>query len=448
MMMGGGMSMGGTGTSGSAGTAGSGGTAPDPCIGVTCAAHQTCKNENGTAMCDCSPQWSGANCDVCATGYVGADCSSCDTGYYEIPAASGLCVDPCSPNPCLHAGTCAKDTGAAVCTCHGAWGGAVCDDIYFGDPSLKNEARLPESNASCHEDSFLDLTDWLPDPNANLSDPTLSVSCTASTMSVESNSVPQYKIAFSDPKIMGFANTLIPTDTTYNFPLTPVFNQVPKQATVVGGVGVAINGVQISSPSASGGQLKYADPAEIEVDSDTCKGHPNPSGKYHYHSMKPSCFFKNTDNGNLVGKNCTAPSPIVGWIADGYPIYGPCECLDKACTQVVEMRSSYVMKGGNNDPSDCAYQDYTYVGDPNEYSDGDEYLDECSGHIGPNGDYHYHMTNEYPWTLRCYRGNPNPSMAMGHTYNNAAGGNDCCFEKQCIAGVYQSNVSCMAASCQ
>jgi hypothetical protein len=158
--------------------------------------------------------------------------------------------------------------------------------------------------------------------------------------------------------------------------------------------------------------------------------------------MKPSCFFKNTEN-----SNCTAPSPIVGWIADGYPMYGPCECLDAACTQIVEMKSSWQLMGGDGDPSQCAWQDYTYVGDANEYSDGDEYLDECSGHYGPNGDYHYHMTNAYPWTLRCYRGNPSASMAMGHTYNNAAGGNDCCFEKQCSGGAYQ-NVSCTAASCQ
>ena len=128
-------------------------------------------------------------------------------------------------------------------------------------------------------------------------------------------------------------------------------------------------------------------------------------------------------------------------------MYGPCECLDAACTQVVEMKSSWKLMGGDGDPSQCAWQDYTYVGDANEYSDGDEYLDECSGHYGPNGDYHYHMTNTYPWTLRCYRGNPSASMAMGHTYNNAAGGNDCCFEKQCSGGAYV-NVSCTAASCQ
>src|SRR5581483_5022694 len=155
------------------------------------------------------------------------------------------------------------------------------------------------------------------------------------------------------------------------------------------------------SPSASGGVLEYADPASIEIDSDTCKGHPNPSGKYHYHSLKPTCFFPKAENGDLVGSTCTAPSPIIGWLADGYPMMGPCECLDAACTQVVEMRSSWSLISGRN-PSTCAYQDYQYVGDANEESDGDKYLDQCNGHYGPNGDYHYHMTNEYPWSTRCY----------------------------------------------
>jgi hypothetical protein len=354
--------------------------------------------------------------------------------------------DPCSPNPCLHAGTCAKDTGVAVCTCKGPWDGATCNNLYYGDPALQNEARLSESNASCHEESFLDLSDWLPDPNAGIDDPTLSISCTASTMSVTSNSVPQYKIDWADPKRTSYANTLVPTTTTYPFPLSPVFNAVPKQATVVGGVGVAINGVQISSPSASGGPLKYADPESIEIDGDTCDGHPNPQGKYHYHAMMPSCLYLNAEDGDSVGDACTAPSPIIGWIADGYPIYGPCECLDAACTQVVEMLSSYKKQGGDGDPSACAYQDYTYVGDATEYSDGDQYLDECSGHIGPNGDYHYHMTNAYPWTLRCYRGNPTTTMAQGHTYDASAGKNDCCFEKECVGGVFQ-NVGCQMATC-
>lgn len=480
--------------------AASGTCVDDPCIPDACNGHGSCANGTGSAVCTCSGHYDGADCTSCDPGYTGATCSNCAGGYIEYPASSGTCIDdPCAPDPCNGNGTCANTTGAAVCTCtgnftgsrcnscvtgytgadcntniddctpnpcknagvcsdgvaaytcscKGAWDGPTCETIYYGDAANMNLARLAESNANCREETFLDISDWLPDPNGSYSDPTLTVSCTASVMSVTSNSVPQYKIDWENPSRNSFANTLVPTTTTYNIPRTPTYNATPKQATVVGGVGVAINGVQVSSPSASGGPLQYADPAGTEVDGDLCMGHPNPSGKYHYHALMTSCLFPDADDGELMGDPCTAPSPIIAWIADGYPMLGPCECLDAACTQVVEMRSSYVLDGGDDDPDACAYQDYTYQGNVGEDTDGDKYLDECSGHVGPAGDYHYHITNEYPWTLRCYRGNPTTSgMAIGHQYNAAAGGNDCCFEKQCEAGVFQSGGgACMAMSC-
>ena len=64
----------------------------------------------------------------------------------------------------------------------------------------------------------------------------------------------------------------------------------------------------------------------IEADGDNCLGHPNPSGKYHYHAMKAKCLFSGANNGDLRGQACKSPSPTVGWIYDGYPMKGPCEC--------------------------------------------------------------------------------------------------------------------------
>lgn len=466
---------------------------PDPCNG-----HATsCDASSGAAICACAGHFTGPTCAVCQTGYAGADCASCATGTYEHPAGSGVCVDdPCLPDPCNGHGTCSNATGAAVCTCSshwaaptcaacqpgytgtdcetniedcaarpcknagtcadgvaaytctckGAWDGPTCETIYYGDSALANAARAADVNA-CSDESLLDLTDWLPDPNTAYTDPSMSSTCTASQWTITSNSVPQYKVQWTGGRT-SFANTLTPTTSSYVIPRTTVFNTTPKQATVVGGIGVAINGVQLSTPSASGGPLQYADPAGTEVDGDTCDGHPNPSGKYHYHSLKTSCFYPQADDGDLKGDPCTAPSPIIAWIADGYPMYGPCECLDADCTSVVEMRSSWQLAGGDGNPDDCAYQDYSYAGSPTgEESDGDAILDECNGHYGPKGDYHYHSTNEYPWTLRCYRGNPTATMTGGRTYSNTAGGSDCCFNKQCIAGEYQESVTCMTMSC-
>ena len=41
------------------------------------------------------------------------------------------------------------------------------------------------------------------------------------------------------------------------------------------------------------------------------------------------------------------------------------------------------------------------------------YLDECNGHVGPSGDYHYHTTATFPYILGCYRGTPTNNGGNG-----------------------------------
>ncbi len=388
----------------------------DPCAPDPCNGHGECSNVAGAAVCTCTGNFAGATCVSCKAGYTGADCLT------EI--------DECSPNPCKNAGVCTDGLASFTCACKAVWTGTTCATV----PGL-----LANSNATCKEENFLDLSLWLPDPNPSYADPQMSVSCTATTMSITSNGMPPYDVE-PDP----WSQNLVVSNTTYTVKLSPAYTTTITYASVVGGVGIAINGIRISTPSASGGPLKFGDPEAIEADGDQCDGHPNPSGSYHYHSLKPSCFFANAENGDLKGQACTAPSPILGYLYDGFPILGPCECLDAACTQVVEMRSSYKLQGGDDDPEQCAYQDYQYVGDPNEHTDGDKFLDECNGHVGPNGDYHYHMTNEYPWTTRCWHGTPVLGMNGGSRYDatDPPPKPDAEFECRCKNGVFDANATC------
>ena len=46
---------------------------------------------------------------------------------------------------------------------------------------------------------------------------------------------------------------------------------------------------------------------------DSCFGHPVQSSAYHNH-LDPKCLYT---------KDSTKHSPIIGWMLDGYPIYGP-----------------------------------------------------------------------------------------------------------------------------
>ena len=78
---------------------------------------------------------------------------------------------------------------------------------------------------------------------------------------------------------------------------------------------------------------------------------------YHYHYIPARLDSEALDGGH---------SGIVGYISDGFPIYG------------------YRGEGGR------------------EMSNED--LDECHGHDHGSLGYHYHATIEYPYTVGCYKG--------------------------------------------
>jgi hypothetical protein len=290
---------------------------------------------------------------------------------------------------------------AYTCTCILPWDGPTCE---------KGLGTLPDTTANCPEETFLDLSLW-PGPGGSYPDPELTINCSGNTMTVTSNNMIHYQFVQVSPF------DLVETQRVGQVPLTKAWNDPPIDAAVVGEIGVTVGGLPIGTPSASN-MLKYADPAAEEV-TDSCEGHTNGMG-YHYHSVNELCFFVD-DVGNTR-------STIVGWMYDGYPIFGPYECTDDTCATIMEMKSSWVVTGN---PSECAWQNHTYMGAASgEESDGDEYLDECNGHFGPYGDYHYHITNGYPWVSRCFRGNPSMS---GNVYGGPA---DQTFLTHCTDGVY------------
>ena len=98
---------------------------------------------------------------------------------------------------------------------------------------------------------------------------------------------------------------------------------------------------------------------------DTCQGHPEQTGEYHYHSLT-TCLEDAADGTH---------SELVGWALDGFGIYG------------------------------------RYGEDGEVVTTTD--LDACHGHthdLTVDGvtepTYHYHATWEYPYTLGCFMGEP------------------------------------------
>jgi hypothetical protein len=136
--------------------------------------------------------------------------------------------------------------------------------------------------------------------------------------------------------------------------------------------------------------------------------HEQPNGAYHYHAISHL----------VMDQLALAPDqhcPLVGWAADGFPIYalrGYKEPRD-ASSGMMTLRSSYALRKGDRPRPpegpggkyDGAFiQDYEFVA-----GSGD--LDECNGRFCvtpdfPEGTYAYFMTMEWPVIPRAFRGTP------------------------------------------
>lgn len=134
---------------------------------------------------------------------------------------------------------------------------------------------------------------------------------------------------------------------------------------------------------------------------DQHNAHTQPDGTYHYHG-DPNAMFD--DNPGPDG------SPVVGFAADGFPIYGS-YFADINSGLVRPAVSGYQLKqgarpSGANDPG--GMYDGTYIDDYEFTGNGD--LDVCNG-MAVNGQYAYYVTDSYPWVLGCHSGTPHSSFS-------------------------------------
>lgn len=156
----------------------------------------------------------------------------------------------------------------------------------------------------------------------------------------------------------------------------------------------------------------------INLGTDMNDAHVQPTGKYHYHG-DPTIYIAG------LGVSASAHSPIIGYAADGFPMYYRYVYSDAqdANSAIIEASSCYQLKAGNRPGNgttapDGAY-DGTYVQDF-EYNGtlGGCVLDQCNGRFGvtpdfPNGTYYYVMTAEFPVVPRCFAGTPDMSFSFG-----------------------------------
>lgn len=189
---------------------------------------------------------------------------------------------------------------------------------------------------------------------------------TAVTISIEgnyvvlkSNGIPDHKSPYfatshaqyeayngTNPSYAKNPNSIQTQNFVFKIPITPAKANTAA-ATPMGPMGISINGVPIYNQYAAGNA-----PLTNEINSfDQYNGHPQNTGQYHYH-VEP-----------LFITNAKGRSALIGFLLDGYPVYGP---LENGAVLISSQLDAY---HGHT----SATADY------------------------PNGIYHYHITADVPY---------------------------------------------------
>ena len=237
------------------------------------------------------------------------------------------------------------------------------------------------ASTACPTDVFLDVSKF-DGPGPGYPAPQLEVSCTSDSLIIRSNGIPHYEFVPITP------NPLRARTVEHRLPRQPKLADRTTQIPRLGTVAVAVNGIAIFGPNEGPRPSfeAFGDPIYNSI-MDSCMGHT--ADVYHYHALLVQCL-----SNSPVPKG--KPSPIIGYAFDGFPIYGPYGCLDAACKQVVEFKSSWERTGN---PQTNAWDAHRYVSNKSAV-----HLDQCNGRIGPDGTYRYHATFTFPYILGCYRG--------------------------------------------
>lgn len=209
-------------------------------------------------------------------------------------------------------------------------------------------------------------------------------------------------------------NSIAAQNYMFRVPLHPRTNAQPTKF-VLQPFGIATNGV-LFDPGAnewwnrdrnSGWQYEPMT-GHLNLGVDESNAHVQPNGAYHYHGLPLGMLAKI--------KNAREQMVLIGWAADGFPIYAPWGYSDPkdARSPIRPVKSSYRLKSGTRLNGPGGSYDGTFVADF-EYVAGAGDLDECNGRFGvtpefPEGTYHYSVTKDFPFIPRMYRGTPNASF--------------------------------------
>ncbi|MDX1738654.1 MAG: YHYH protein, partial [Alphaproteobacteria bacterium] len=147
----------------------------------------------------------------------------------------------------------------------------------------------------------------------------------------------------------------------------------------------------------------------VDLGMDDNNAHVQPNGTYHYHGLP---------TGLIESWSPNIHSPVVGYAADGFPIYALFGHEDSSGNGPVrELTSSWRIKSGGRPESGNGpggKYDGRFVEDY-EYIDGAGDLDHNNGRFVknqdyPDGIYAYFLTTSFPFIPRFFAGTPDESF--------------------------------------
>ena len=217
-------------------------------------------------------------------------------------------------------------------------------------------------------DQFVDLFSYHVQDSNKDGIPNIRLSHDRHFLIMESQGYPNHPTAVYPNS--GNPNSIRVQNFTFRLPLEPkLADHITRLP--MGPIGTALNGVVFFNPFEMAGMNAVDGYSEVWLDS--CCGHPQQTGVYHYHKY-PTCVrspFK--DDGKQH-------SPVIGFAFDGYPIYGPYESDALMAKDLTNERA----------------------------------LDACNGHHDDERGYHYHVTpGRFPYILGGYSGVVEPSNSRG-----------------------------------
>ena len=240
---------------------------------------------------------------------------------------------------------------------------------------------------------------------------------------VTANGVPDHQVGqFPNP---GNPNVVSEQSYTFRIPLDPAAPSGPvltaDQVRRDNGFlfGVALNGVPFEPATGmnwtSEGIRRGGRPGDwvyeaiggsINFGIDHANAHVQRTGAYHYHGIPTPM---------LSDRKPT----LLGYAADGYPIYGPLGYQDPkdSSSPLIALQSSWQLKavdrpvppqGPGGKPDGRFTSDFEFKADSGD-------LDRLNGRFGvtpeyPKGVYHYVLTAEFPHVPRGFAGQPDPSF--------------------------------------